>query len=389
MTGGSETRPNIVVVDDQPANLKLMEDMLRQQGYVIRSFPRGRLALSAVEQEPPDLILLDINMPEMDGFEVCERLKSIKKLALVPVIFLSALNQTEDKIKAFRSGGVDYITKPFQVEEVQARVETHLELQRARRAERDLLEQTLNGAIRTLTELVQLTAPVLTERAEAIRKMVVHMASRLEVEEPWQYELAAILCLIGCIALPVDTFERAYAGEMQPEKEKQMFAAHPENGSRLVARIPRLEGVAEMIRCQQTVSDHSLAPRDAVESGSLMLRIATELDRRVLKGAPFKAALRQLVEDGRSFPSEILKALEDYAAPDTAFDLRRLPAQELRVSMILEDDLLTKDGHFMILQKGTTLSPALLERVRNFQKARGISEPIYVRVMRSEGVHAA
>ena len=123
---------NIMVVDDNPANLKLLEDMLRQHGYEVRSFPRGRLALAAAEQEPPDLILLDINVPEMNGYEVCQQLKSNAGLAGIPVIFLSALNAIEDKMQGFRSGGVDYISKPFQFEEVEVRVETHLQLQRAR-----------------------------------------------------------------------------------------------------------------------------------------------------------------------------------------------------------------------------------------------------------------
>src|SRR5580692_2913550 len=123
-----ETPASIMVVDDQPANLKLMEDMLKQQGYSVRSFPRGRMALTAAGEKPPDLILLDINMPEMNGFEVCQRLKADEKLASIPVIFLSALNETDDKVRAFHSGGVDYITKPFQFEEVQARVQTHLSL---------------------------------------------------------------------------------------------------------------------------------------------------------------------------------------------------------------------------------------------------------------------
>ena len=125
---GQKNKGNIMVVDDQPANLKLLEDMLGQQGYRVRSFPRGRLALSAAAQQPPDLILLDITMPEMNGYEVCRHLKSDKRLSRIPVIFLSALGDTADKVKAFQSGGVDYVTKPFHLEEVQARVQTHLEL---------------------------------------------------------------------------------------------------------------------------------------------------------------------------------------------------------------------------------------------------------------------
>src|ERR1700691_4637156 len=103
----NKPQSNIIVVDDQPANLKLMEDILKQEGYGVRSFPRGRLALAAAAQQPPDLILLDINMPEMDGFEVCKRLKADKLLAAIPVIFLSALNDTKDKVRGFRSGAVD------------------------------------------------------------------------------------------------------------------------------------------------------------------------------------------------------------------------------------------------------------------------------------------
>jgi DNA-binding response OmpR family regulator len=130
----AENGGNIIAVDDNPANLKLLEGMLRQQGYQVRSFPRGRLALAAAAENPPELILLDINMPEMNGYEVCERLKANGKLARIPVIFLSALGEAGDKVKAFQAGGVDYITKPFQLEEVQARVQTHIEMQRLQRA---------------------------------------------------------------------------------------------------------------------------------------------------------------------------------------------------------------------------------------------------------------
>ena len=124
----------IMVVDDNPANLKLLEDMLQQQGYEAHSFLLSSMALAAAIKHPPSLFLLDINMPEMSGYDLCERLKSIQELAEIPVIFLSALSGIEDKIKAFRSGAVDYISKPFQFEEVHARVETHLKLRDLQRA---------------------------------------------------------------------------------------------------------------------------------------------------------------------------------------------------------------------------------------------------------------
>jgi len=119
---------NILIVDDTPANLQLLSKMLSQQGYRVRPVPNGSMALSVVQVEPPDLVLLDIRMPDMDGYEVCENLKADELTRDIPIIFISALDATQDKVRAFQVGGVDYITKPFQVEEVLARVETHLAL---------------------------------------------------------------------------------------------------------------------------------------------------------------------------------------------------------------------------------------------------------------------
>jgi len=121
---------SILVVDDTPANLQVLAGMLKDRGYKVRPVPGGQLALTAARRDPPDLILLDINMPEMSGYEVCERLKADAALKGIPVIFISALTEQLDKVRAFATGGVDYLTKPFQMEELHARVETHLKLRR-------------------------------------------------------------------------------------------------------------------------------------------------------------------------------------------------------------------------------------------------------------------
>ncbi|HEX6278138.1 MAG TPA: hybrid sensor histidine kinase/response regulator [Polyangiaceae bacterium] len=126
--------PDILVVDDTPANLQLLSGMLKEVGYRVRVVPSGALALASAANRVPDLVLLDINMPNMDGYEVCRRMKEDPELSRVPVLFISALSEPIDKVKAFSSGGVDYVTKPFQVEEVAARVRTHLENRRLQRA---------------------------------------------------------------------------------------------------------------------------------------------------------------------------------------------------------------------------------------------------------------
>jgi two-component system sensor histidine kinase/response regulator len=124
---------SILMVDDNPVNLQVLNSMLKQSGWRPRPVTSGQLGLQAARNEPPDLVLLDVNMPEMNGYEVCEQLKADTRLAGIPVIFVSALGETMDKVRGFAVGGVDYITKPFQLDEVRARVTAHLELRRQRR----------------------------------------------------------------------------------------------------------------------------------------------------------------------------------------------------------------------------------------------------------------
>ena len=131
-------KANILVVDDKPDNLRLLSAMLAQLGYEVRKVINGQTALKTAQAAPPDLILLDIMMPDMNGYEVCQRLKASAQTCDVPVIFISALDEVLDKVKAFAVGGVDYITKPFSEEEVFARVENNLTI---RRLQKQLSEQ--------------------------------------------------------------------------------------------------------------------------------------------------------------------------------------------------------------------------------------------------------
>ena len=158
------TSPSILVVDDTPANLQMLADMLKRRGYRARPVPSGRLALQAAKADPPDLILLDINMPVMDGYEVCGELKKDPNLAAIPVIFISAYGETVDKIRAFSAGGLDYITKPFHVEEVEARVAVHLQLRRQQRELESMLarQRELEGMRDSMVHMIvhDLRAPL-------------------------------------------------------------------------------------------------------------------------------------------------------------------------------------------------------------------------------------
>lgn len=141
MNGIHQYKADILIVDDTPTNLDLLFSVLGKKGYHTRPAPSGELALRAAFAKPPDLILLDVNMPGMDGYEVCERLKADERTQDIPVIFLSAMDEVIDKVRAFKVGAVDYIAKPFDVEEVLARIETQLTLYRQRLEIEKLREQ--------------------------------------------------------------------------------------------------------------------------------------------------------------------------------------------------------------------------------------------------------
>ena len=155
-------RPRIMIVDDMPDNLMLLKRMLQECGCEVIAFPDGAMALKAAHRRAPDLVLLDINMPGMDGYEVCLGLKGHPETKAVPVIFLSALNATGDKVKAFAHGGEDFITKPFFFEEVRARVLVHLKIHQFRR-ELESKNQALETSYRELDEMA------------AMRDTLVHM----------------------------------------------------------------------------------------------------------------------------------------------------------------------------------------------------------------------
>lgn len=142
-----DTRADIMIVDDNALNLRVLSGTLKKAGYEVRPANGGELALAAIDAKPPELILLDIMMPGLNGYEVCERLKANKKTRDIPVIFITALDDIKDKVKAFSMGCVDYISKPFQEEEILARVKTHI---RMGRLQKDLIIQ--NNLLQAETE---------------------------------------------------------------------------------------------------------------------------------------------------------------------------------------------------------------------------------------------
>jgi two-component system sensor histidine kinase/response regulator len=197
----------ILIVDDTPANLRLLSHVLTKEGYAYIEASDGEKALQLAEKHHPDLILLDIMMPGMDGFEVVKQLKAEENLAEIPIIFLSSLSETDDKIQGFKYGGVDYITKPFQKEETLARIKTHLKIR--------FLQKQLNERIRILRDReVELSR--LNQKKDDLVRMVSH-----DIKNP-------LTGIIGLVKLMRDS------DKISPEEQKQMLSVIEDSGTNLL-----------------------------------------------------------------------------------------------------------------------------------------------------------
>lgn len=197
----------ILLVDDTKANLRLLSHVLSKEGYQYLEANNGKEAIRLAEQHEPDLILLDIMMPDIDGFEVIKRLKKNDRLADVPIIFLSSLTETDDKVQGFKSGGVDYITKPFQREETLARIKTHLQIR--------FLQKELNNRIQILRDReIQLSR--LNKKKDDLVRMVSH-----DIKNP-------LTGIIGLVKLIRDS------DKISDEEQTQMLSVIEDSGNNLL-----------------------------------------------------------------------------------------------------------------------------------------------------------
>jgi signal transduction histidine kinase len=284
---------NILIVDDTPANLHVLTDMLRGAGYRARPTPSGILALRAAQTEAPDLVLLDIRMPEMDGYEVCRRLKKIEALKDVPVIFLSALTDASVKVEAFKVGGVDYVTKPFQFEEITARVEAHLRLRRLQmaleRGNRELA--AANAELRELEKLrdnlfhmlVHDMRSPLTVISAALQLIQESEASDFDADTMTLLHQArgSVNALIGMVSSVLDV-SRMEAGKMPVRREECDLGAMARE---VISQLQLLRGGRTLRLTGGENAKHVSADRD------LISRIMQNLLGNALKFTPEESGL--------------------------------------------------------------------------------------------------
>ena len=297
----------ILAVDDTAASLKLLTDILKEEGYEVRSAISGELALQAAISEPPELMLLDIRMPEMDGFEVCRRLKAQPETRNVPVIFVSAISETEEKVQGFELGAVDFVTKPYQRNELLARVRTHLELTRLRnRLEYQVEERTaalresekklrasLLDSIAALASMVEMRDPYTAGHQRRVAQLAVAIARELRLpdEEVKGIHLASVVHDVGKIQVPAEILSKP--GRLN-ELEYQIIQGHSGTGYEILKAIDFPWPIAQIVRQHHERRDGTGYP-DALR-GDQILRSAriiavADVVEAMVSHRPYRAAL--------------------------------------------------------------------------------------------------
>lgn len=366
--------PRILCVDDEPNVLEGLERTLFEHFDVVTALG-GAEGLEALKEEGPfAAVVSDMRMPQMNGAEFLAKVR--QKAPDTVRLLLTGQADMESTIAAVNEGNIfRFLSKPCPKDALVRSLEDAVRQYRLVNAERELLENTVSGAVQVLSDVLSLAAPVAFSRSSQIKAYVMHMCEKFSVENPWMYGMAAMLSQIGCITLPPDTMDKVFAGRAVSDDEREMFRGHPAIGQRLLQRIPRLESVAAMIGGQ--MNGKHLTNREE-RLGAEMLNIARGVDRRVTAGNSLSASIA-LLQKKRIYHAELLACLADFKGQAPTSVIRALHVRELRTFMTFDEDVRSTTGN-VIVPKGHEVTAALIERLNNFARGIGIQEPIRVRV---------
>lgn len=326
-----ENKGDILAVDDTPSALKLLTDTLKAEGYQVRSAISGELAFHSATMSPPELILLDINMPGMNGYEVCQRLKAQTETRDIPIIFISALWETLEKVKGFELGGVDYITKPYQREELLARVRTHLELYRLRHNLQQVVEErtealriserkvraSLLDSIAAIAAAVEMRDPYTAGHQRRVAQLAAAIARELQLPEE-QIEglyLSGVVHDVGKIMIPAEIL---YKPGRLNKLELSLIQGHVRSGYDILKAIDFPWPIATTVFQHHERLDGSGYPQglqgDQILFDAQILAVADVVeammaDRPYRVGLGIEAALEEISSKrGTAYSSEIVDA---------------------------------------------------------------------------------
>jgi response regulator RpfG family c-di-GMP phosphodiesterase len=373
----------VLFVDDEPNLLAAVQRQLRKQ-FTVETALGGEQGLETVRlQGPFAVVVSDLRMPGMDGIQFLSQVREISPDTVR--MMLTGNADLNAAIGAVNEGNIfRFMTKPCPSEILAMALHQGIGQYRLITAERELLEKTLRGSIKVLCEVLALLNPEAFGRASRITRYGKEIALRMQLDKVWEVETAATLSQIGCIMLPEGVLKKLYLGQELDGEELQLFNMHPSIASDLLAHIPRMQDIAEIITFQEKHYDGSGIPHDPrrgndIPVGARILKAVLDFDTLTARGNPKDQAVFNLRESSGRYDPAVLDALEAVLIMEQGYELRFVKTRDLQDTMLLDQDLLTIDGRLLI-SRGYQVNHTMRERLKHFAQSPGIKEPIRVRV---------
>jgi response regulator RpfG family c-di-GMP phosphodiesterase len=377
----ARSRPRVICVDDEPQVLSGLSLHLRRR-YEVETATSGAAALELLARQPQAAVVIsDMRMPGMSGAEFLA--KASTSYPATTRILLTGHAEVDSAISAVNNGHVfRFLVKPCPPPELLNAVEAAAELHRVTFAEQVVLEQTLHGSIRMLTEVMSITNPVAFGRAQRVKQHVSSLADKLELGERWQVEVAAMLSQLSTFTLPPETLEKVYYGAALSSEEQAMLERAPDVTEQLLGHIPRLEAVREILASQQKPfkkldKAEATHQRVLVQRWTQMLRLALDFDTLEAQGLSSGVALHMLKGRSDQYDPEVLSAfLALFGQRKEGDKIRDISLGALRSGMVFAADVKMSTGTLFVA-RGYEVTPSFLERVRNFRPG-SVKEPLKV-----------
>ena len=379
----------VLIVDDDPVVRKLTRDMLSKITDAVHAVSCGTDAVRVAPQLDPDLILLDVTMPDMDGFEVCEKLRADSRTREVPIIMVTALNDRQSRLRGLEAGADDFISKPYDRMELRTRVKTILKVNRYRRLmdERDQRQRAWQGALKVLSELLAIRDPETFGVARRVERRAVDLARRLRMPDTDNIRLAAMFCQLGRLTIPDSVLTKASSNIHLSPAEKTMIRAIPESSRTILEHIPELKQIANIVYWQDKNYDGTGFPLSDLDGrtipiASRIIRVARDFEQLIEAGLSSDEAQLRLHSQDRWYDPAVLTALDAQLLDEAAeYSMRAMTIRlnDLRIGMEILEEIITTDDLLVVVGAGTQITGSMLERLHNFARLKGIREPIVIK----------
>jgi len=363
----------ILLVDDDSNILDAYRRSLSRE-FPMETALGGEQALKlATDNGPYAVVISDMRMPGMDGIRLLSKIKALSPDTIR--IMLTGNADIATAINAINEGAIfRFLTKPCSKELMAKTLTAALVQYGLVTAEKQLLEQTLSGSIQVLTEVLSLVNPAAFSCAERARRYIHHIVTAMNLGNPWQYEVAAMMSQLGCVTLPPETIDAVYGGEKLLPNEQAQYDAHPRVAYDLLSKIPRLEPIAWMIEHQNQPLPEA-APGDSQNSdirrGAEILRLTLAYEKLIQKGTSRTDAVHTLSRQNKDFGQDFFEALVTLDPNAEEGEIRKCRIENLVLGMIIQQEVRTPDG-VLLVSKGQEVTAPLVLKLKNFHARRAI-----------------